>query len=344
MLRVRYELPPCQDRQIWDIWLSMQQLPAMAVADELGVFHAIEEKPATAHETAQRLGLNRRASEVLFAMLAALGLTSVCDGRHELSDLSRTYLLPRSPYYWGPLLRSLGVAPKQRGDLLRALRAADDAAAAIPGVPSEAWQRGHIDRAQAELVSRIMHCHSLPAALAVARSPKLQGIARLMDVGGGSGCFSIAMAQHLPDIRCSVLELPAMCEITRGYIEQGGVSDRVDALPRDMFRQAWSEGYDCVFLSNVFHDWDAEANLVLARRAYEVLPPGGQILLHEMLLNDAGPGPLTTASFSMLMLVGTRGRQYSFGELQPILASAGFEEIAVHPSYGYYSLVSGRKP
>ncbi len=71
---MRYELPATPDRAIWDIWLSMHQLPAMAVADELGVFGALASAPATTAETAQRLGLNRRATDVLLRMLTALGL------------------------------------------------------------------------------------------------------------------------------------------------------------------------------------------------------------------------------------------------------------------------------
>ena len=77
---MRYELPASQDRAIWDIWLSMYRLPAMSVADELGVFTALASAPATAAETAQRLGFNRRATDVLLSMLSALGLVVVREG------------------------------------------------------------------------------------------------------------------------------------------------------------------------------------------------------------------------------------------------------------------------
>ncbi|HEY3517034.1 MAG TPA: methyltransferase, partial [Gammaproteobacteria bacterium] len=139
------------------------------------------------------------------------------------------------------------------------------------------------------------------------------------------------------------LELPAVCEVARDYIEQGGVSDRVDTVSIDMFREAWPRGYDGMFFSNIFHDWNAETNTFLARRAHEALAPGGRIFLHEMLLAEDGSGPATTASFSMLMLLGTRGRQYSFTELRQILANAGFADVDARPTYGYYSVVTGRK-
>ena len=345
---MRYELPASPDKAIWDIWLSVHRLPAMAVADQLGVFRALHSKPATAEEAAREFGFNRRATEVLLSLLTALGLLALRDGRHELTDATRTYLLPESPYYWGPLLRVLGVVPQQHDALINALRA-PDGATAPPTIPSgaddpaDAWQRGHIDRAQAEIVTRLMHCHSLPASVGVARNGGLEGVTRLLDVGGGSGCFSIAIAQHFPSIRCTVLELPAVCDCALDYIAEGRVADRVDTVSIDMFRDAWPRGYDGMFFSNIFHDWNADTNLMLAQRAFESLEPGGRIFLHEMLLAEDGSGPVTTASFSMVMLLGTQGRQYSFAELEQLLTRAGFADVTSRPSYGYYSVVSGRK-
>ena len=46
--------------------------------------------------------------------------------------------------------------------------------------------------------------------------------------------------------------------LSRGYIADGGVSDRVDTVSIDMFREAWPRDYDGMFFSNIFHDWDVE--------------------------------------------------------------------------------------
>jgi hypothetical protein len=110
-----------------------------------------------------------------------------------------------------------------------------------------------------------------------------------------------------------------------------------------MFHDHWPEGYDAIFFSNVLHDWDATRRDELARRSFAALPPGGRIYLHEMLLNDDRDGPLTPALFSLLML-GTRGKQFSSVELGDLLTKAGFADITVSHSYAYYSLVTGTKP
>ena len=40
------------------------------------------------------------------------------------------------------------------------------------------------------------------------------------------------------------------------------------------------------FLSNIFHDWSLETDLKLATFAFQALPSGGQMILHEMPLEE----------------------------------------------------------
>ncbi len=70
---------------------------------------------------------------------------------------------------------------------------------------------------------------------------------------------------------------------------------------------------------------------------------GGRVFIHEALLDDSGIGPLPTSTFSLVMLLGTQGRQFTYAELAKLLGSAGFEDVSVQPSYGYYSVVQARR-
>ena len=45
-----------------------------------------------------------------------------------------------------------------------------------------------------------------------------------------------------------------------------------------------------------------------------------------------------------MLLQYAAGRQYSGRELSAILTEAGFADIQVVPTFGYYSIVVGRKP
>ncbi|MBC7986379.1 MAG: ubiquinone/menaquinone biosynthesis protein [Sphingomonadaceae bacterium] len=335
-----YDMPVAGDEPIWDIFLSQHFFPALSVADEIGLFPALADGPLETDALAAAIEVDARALSIHLGLLAALGLATRREGKWGDTAVSRAYLVPDSPFYWGALIN--GGEPSQlHRNLLAALR--PGTRDWTEGRPVGNWESGQLEIEQARHIAAFMHAHSLPAAIAAARSGVFEGVKSLMDVGAGSGCFAIAAARANPGLRATIMELPAMCEAARPYIEEGEVADRVTAQAVDMFREPWPEGHDALFFSNIWHDWNEETCGELAAKAHAALAPGGRIILHEQLMNDTSTGPLTTASFSMLMLLGTRGKQYSLAELRAILEPAGFSEVGAVHSRGYYSLVTGRK-
>jgi len=343
-----YEMPSSDDRLIWDTWLSIHYLPAVTVADELGIFKSLNECATTAIELAERLSYDYRTTIAVLRMLTALGFLALHDSVYEVTDPARLYLLRDSPFYWGHMLGTSQPQHARWRDMLRG-RSPRGVAGQQGATPTpqgrgsaDSWASGNIDMERARRVAAAMESHSLPAAIALARNGDFDGVERLLDVGGGSGCFALALALQHADMRCTIMELPAMCAVAQEYIDARGVKDRVDTTAVDMFRQPWPRGYDAMLFSNVFHDWNFETCSWLAERACEALEPGGRIFLHEMLLDDAGAGPPTAVSFSMLML-STQGQQFTLRELRGLLQDAGLRDITAKSTYGYYSVVIGRK-
>jgi hypothetical protein len=347
----KYEAPSSDDRRIWDLWLSGTYQGAIVAADDAGVFVALAEHPMTIEDLAARLDFDVRATGILMRLLGSLGLLMMRDERFQLTDLARQYLVKSSPFYWGPMMR-VAVSEWHLDTALAKLKAKGSASTAGPqgtpaptgsGRPADGWAAGEIAIGQAHEIAASMHAHSLPAAIGAARNYDFTGVERILDVGGGSGCFMIAFAQAHPKIKATILELPSMCEAAATNIEAGAVGRRVDTTAINMFRDPWPEGYDAIFFSNIWHDWNFRTCAWLAERAYEALPPGGRIMLHEMLLDDDGAGPATTAAFSMLMLLATQGQQFTFGEMKKLLEQAGFRDIETQQTAGYYSMTTGYK-
>ena len=335
------EAPTTDDRIIWDLWLSAYLAPAMSAADELHLFEALDARPATGAELAEDKGWNEDALKTLLPLLASIDLLTVHLGRYHLTDVARTYLLRDGPFYWGHAFSVLRAIP-YHGQMTAAVLAGPEASKERSR-PVDSWESGQLSPDMARTLTAFMHSHSMPAALGVARSTAFDGVRRLLDVGGGSGCFAIALADRRPELRATVMELPAVCELAKGYIADAGLSERIDTVVVDMFRQAWPDGYDAIFMSNIFHDWDEETCARLAASAYAALPSGGRFYLHEMLINDDGAGPLAPSAYSALMLVGTQGRQYSAAELSRLLRDSGFDEVTITEAHGHFSLVCGHK-
>jgi hypothetical protein len=346
-----YRSPTSDDKPIWDLWLTGLYQGTIVAADDAGIFGALAERPATIDELAQRLDFDTRATGIVLRLLAALKLLVPRDGRYQLTDAANVYLVKRSPFYWGHMMR-VGVSEWHRDTALAKLRQKGSAQAAGPeGTPvpsgsgrsADGWAAGEIQIGQAEQIAASMQSHSLPAAIAAARNYDFTGIERILDVGGGSGCFMVAMAQAHRELKATVMELGTMCDVAAKYISAGGVEAKVDTRAVNMFREPWPKGYDAIFFSNIWHDWNFRTCAWLAARAYEALPRGGRIMVHEALLDDDGNGPPATAAFSMLMLLATQGQQFTFTELKALLENAGFTDIAARQTASYYSITTGYK-
>jgi acetylserotonin N-methyltransferase len=63
-----------------------------------------------------------------------------------------------------------------------------------------------------------------------------------------------------------------------------------------------------------------------------------------MLLEDSKDRPGTTAAFSMLMMLRTKGKQFTASELENLLLIFEFQNVVITPSFGYFWLISAQKP
>lgn len=335
--------PSCDDRLLWDLWVSRFHLPAVAVADELRLFSLLDESPAAAADIAQRLSLSQRGAEALLAVLTGLGFLRQLDGRFHLTEPAREFLLPGRPYYWGGLFEAYRLEA-DRASPKRVLAALREDPEAEQRRATVAWQAAALSPESAAIITAYMHAHSFPSAVGFARRADFRGVQRLLDVGGGSGCFSIAVAMRHPSVSCTIMDLPPVCEIAKSYVAQYGLLDCIDTVAADFFRDPWPRTHQAVLFSNILHDWAPAQCHELLVRAFESLPPGGRIFIHEALLGDGRDGDITTASYSLQMATGTLGKQFSAQELAALLRDAGFQNPRYTHSFYHFWTVTADRP
>jgi hypothetical protein len=98
---------------------------------------------------------------------------------------------------------------------------------------------------------------------------------------------------------------------------------------------------DFILISNVLHDWDVDDCRGLVRRAAESLNPGGSILVHDVLLNDALDGPLEVACYSAQLFTMAEGRAYSAAEYAAWLREAGLKPEPPIPTLAHCHVIRG---
>jgi 3-hydroxy-5-methyl-1-naphthoate 3-O-methyltransferase len=343
-------LPPTvDDSPIWDIWLSQFKLPIINVNCQVGTFAALSEAFLTTQALAEALKVDARALAMHLSALSALGLVEKRLGKWHATHLARTWLHPQGEGYWGEFYARIDFNETLRERLLESLKTGRRPGDPEDGIGNAArpaeWERGSMSQEAAHGIATFMHAHSQAPALGAAAQPVFGQLTSLMDVGCGSGVYGIEIARANPALKVTLMDLREMATEAQHFVDRAGVGAQVSTAGVNMFTEEWPRGHDGHFFSNVFHDWSDETNMLLARKSCEALPSGGRIFLNEILMGDEGTGPFPAAAFSLLMLVGTLGKQYSLAEFKLILESAGFVDVqAERTGGGYYSLVSARKP
>ncbi|HEY6294631.1 MAG TPA: hypothetical protein VIX15_03120, partial [Streptosporangiaceae bacterium] len=168
-------VPGSDTRDVWEIYLSPTWMPALLVADKLGVLESIAAAPGSTDELSARLGLNGRALGSVLALLGSLGYLVPRHGRYHVTDGARHHLLPSSPLYWGGVWAAMRQDSPLYDQLLRALTTPDP----VEAMPqsngrnersSDGWASGRLSPEAAVPMMKYMHSHSAAAAVAVAQS------------------------------------------------------------------------------------------------------------------------------------------------------------------------------
>ena len=181
------------------------------------------------------------------------------------------------------------------------------------------------DAEQARTFTTAQHAGSLAAARVLADRLDLRSARTLLDVGGGSGAFAIALCAANPDLRATVLDLPAVLPVAAEQCAAAGLADRISLLPGDATGADWPGGQDVMLMSYLLSALDADQiDLVLARAAAS-LNPGGRLVVHDFALDDEGIGPQFAALwFLQYLAYHPGGVSFSGAELAERLRAHGF--------------------
>ncbi|MFG2846331.1 methyltransferase [Kitasatospora sp. NPDC048296] len=170
---------------------------------------------------------------------------------------------------------------------------------------------------------------------------ELDDVRTLVDVGGASGAFAVAVLKRYPQLSVTVFDLPQVGPFLDRTREAGRFGDRLGFTPGDFFEDALPLA-DCLSFGYILSDWEDTTCVELLRMAYDACGSGGRVLLMERLFDEDG-GPLATAAMNLSMHVETQGRHRTAAEYTALLKEAGFGDCTVHRSTWDKHLVMGRR-
>jgi 2-polyprenyl-3-methyl-5-hydroxy-6-metoxy-1,4-benzoquinol methylase len=293
---------------------GFQESRAILTGVELGIFDAIGEG-ATAAQVAERIGANPRSTAMLLNALAACEVLAKTGEVYSNTDTSRT------------LMGSGRMAQMHTVHLWNTWSTLTEAVRSGTCVQEPQGLGTVVHWTEAFIAA--MHNLASAQATTVARAIGLDGIRRVLDVGGGSGAYSIAFAQANPELSAEILDLEPVTVIAQRHIEAAGLTGRIRARVGDLRSDPLgSSEYDLVYVSAINHMLDEAENADLIRRCFQACAPGGRLVIREFVLNSDRTAPKHAALFALNMLVGTRaGNSYTEDEYRNWLEQAGFKDV-----------------
>jgi len=310
---------------------AFQDARPILTAVELNLFTAVG-SGASAAEAAARAGADPRATEMLLNALVALGALEKRGGIFQNTPDSARFLVDGSPDCTRAGLMHTVNLWNTWSTLTDCVRAGTSIF--VPGTETREanWTQSFI---------AAMHNNAAAQAGAMVRHAGPAPVRRLLDIGGGSGAYSIAFAQAHPALQAEIFDLPSVLPLARQYIASAGLSSRVAAREGDLTRDDFGSGYDLSLLSAICHMLGDEENQDLLRRAHRALVPGGRLIIRDFILDPDKTSPKQAALFSLNMLVGTRrGASYSESEYRAWLAAAGFTNVTRPDPAGDYLIAA----
>lgn len=337
MADMRADKPRLDTTRLQKIAQAYWESAALMAAVELEVFTAIARGQDTIATVAKAVDISERNAERLLTALVAMTLLD-WDGERfsNTADVQR-FLVKDSDRYAGPWILFTKPRWNAYGELGQRLRRREEnRLGSYESFTVEDARRYHA----------ATYSIGMGAARLFSRSVDLKGRKKLLDLGGGSGAYSIVATATFPGLKAIVLDLPPVTVVANEYIAANGAADRVTTLPGDFTRTEFPQGVDVVVMASNLPQYEPKLIELVVGKAFGALVPGGEMHLIGETLHDDRRGPLSAALWGLNEAVyGSTGVAHTESEVKGYLRAGGFVDVAVHPFVpGVLSRVAGRKP
>lgn len=309
---------------------------AMVAGMQLDLFTPLGTGPMDARQLAEALNVEpTKLAPLLYALVAA-GLLTAEDGIFANTPEADCFLVRGKSTYFGGR-HAFYTARYQ--ELLQT------AASIRTGRPQAKIDFASMSSEALETYLRSLHPATMAIGRVLANRVDFSSHRHLLDVGGGSGGLSLAIAKTCPQLRVTVLDLPSVTPVTQRIIEQEGMAERATVASGDVVRGPLAGSYDVAVLRAFFQVLSPDQARHTLQNLIQVLEPGSPIYILGQVLDDSRLSPPETVAFNLVFInVYDEGQAYTEHEYREWLTETGFTwvERAILP--GGESLITARKP
>ena len=163
-----------------------------------------------------------------------------------------------------------------------------------------------------------------PLAEKLVKILNLDGVERLMDLGGGSGVISLALLRSYENLKAVVIDIPNVCRVGKEISSKSSVSDRISFYPADFLKDPLPSGFDMIIECDV-----GIYTLELFHKLYASLNIEGSLVIVKGLIHlDLQPNLQWLSQIFISSLTNSNYSIQTNEEIQKLLEEVGFHHIS----------------
>ncbi len=309
-------------------------------AVDLGIFESIGKNKVSLQHITQTCKLNERATFSLLGVLASMSLVDVKNELFFLTPSSKKWILKDRPQslYWLMIFDNR-VCLKWL-DHTRNFLQTGKGLQYHETLNNEEW---------------VIYQKAMEAAAAVTskeaanKIPITPGAQKMLDIGGSHGLYSVALCKKHKNLNAIILDLPMAVENAKDLLSFHNMSDRICHISGNILTdELGSQQYDTILMASVAHHFTFEENVMVAKKAFEALKPGGYFTIIEVTRPDgiSLDNNMMAAVGDLFFALSSTSGLWSMNEIIQWQHQAGFvhankRRFVTIPGY---MAVTGRRP
>lgn len=323
-------MPDITPDPIMKIAMGFMAAKHLFAASEARLFEGLAAGPASVEELAKKTAIPPRTLGIVADAMVSLGLVERQGDRYRNGEVAATFLAGRSGPDLRPMLRFWNRISYPTWQKL------DEAVHTGQGQA----QFGRFSKEEQQIFSAGVESFSAPVAAALAASYDFGRHRRVLDVGGGTGSFLVAVLRRHNALKGTLFELPGACAVARQHLANEPEGARIEIVEGDFFKDPLPEGHDALIVANTVHVLSAAHNLELLKKMRAHVSPGARLLMADLWTDPThtlpAAAPLMSGEF---LVISGEGQAYSEAEADEWLQQTGWRKLERKPLAGPGSLI-----
>ena len=315
---------------ISDILLAPWITGVIITAVHLKIFTILSDRELTVGEISQKCQAVPNYLKILLDACVSLGLLKLENDKYSNSHFSLVYFGEGQRFYVGDFLKLVN------DESLQWFQLPD----LIHGIERTDQESPYIRSDYKTFISAMNNIGNLGEAEALKDAVDLSGCKRMIDAGGGSGLYSVALCQKYPKLHSTIMDVKDTLAVTKEMIADRPEKGRIDLVEGDFLRDPLGDNVDVVLLSDVIYE--VSNTKIVLKNAWKSLAHNGMLVIRGYYADPENSRPLFGALFAVKELVDDPKREImTISILEKTVREIGFRVIRVSPLTEYsFALVS----